>query len=101
LTCITPNSLLELLLEARRRPALAAVLAGLETTAFASTAQLHEDLVTLATPQAIANLITLYGGTLFSLVTRPVEHLDKSSVRGLAEAMVRVSSCTGPSTTPR
>ncbi|PWV46854.1 TetR/AcrR family transcriptional regulator [Nocardiopsis sp. L17-MgMaSL7] len=82
-------AILELQLEARRRPALAAVLAGLSDTALASTARLHEDLGTLASETAVSTLITLYGGALFTLTTRPEELLDRASVRALTEAMVR------------
>ena len=79
----------ELQLEARRRPALAAVLARLTETASTSTAQLHEELGTGASPEEIGALITLYGGALFTLTMSPVELLDKSAVRALVEAMVR------------
>ncbi|WP_017586376.1 TetR/AcrR family transcriptional regulator [Nocardiopsis ganjiahuensis] len=89
-------AIFELQLEARRRPALAAVLAELEGTAFAGTARLHEDLGTGASPEAIATLITLYGGALFTLTARPVELLDKASVRTLTEAMVRGALAPGP-----
>lgn len=82
-------AVLELQLEARRRPALAAALTGLWNTAFTSTAELHEDLGTLASETSISTLITLYGGALFTLATRPVELLDQASVRTLTEAMVR------------
>lgn len=82
-------AIFELQLEARRRPALAAALAGLTETAFASTAQLHEDLGTGASPEEIGTLITLYGGALFTLTMSPAELLDRSSVRALVEAMVR------------
>jgi DNA-binding transcriptional regulator YbjK len=82
-------AIFELQLEARRRPALAATLAGLTETAFAGTAQLHKELGTGASPEEIGTLITLYGGALFTLTTSPVELLERPSVRALVEAMVR------------
>lgn len=81
-------AILELQLEARRRPALASVLARLEGSALAGTVQLHDDLGTLASERTVSTLITLYGGALFTLTTRPVELLDRESVRTLTEAMV-------------
>ncbi|TDC43748.1 TetR family transcriptional regulator [Actinomadura sp. KC345] len=86
---------LELLLEARRRPRLAAALAGLEDTAFVSTARLHAELRTALPETAIRTLITLYAGTLFTLVALPSESLDEAAVRTLAEAMVRGAFATG------
>ena len=88
-------AIFELQLEARRRPALAAVFAEIESTAFAGTAQLHEGLGTGASPEVIATLITLYGGALFTLTSRPVELLDRASVRTLTEAMVRGAFALG------
>lgn len=85
----------ELQLEARRRPALAAALAGLENTAFAGTAEMHGELRTALPETAIRTLIALYAGTLFTLVAHPAETLDRGAVRTLAEAMVRGAFATG------
>ncbi|OLT22727.1 TetR family transcriptional regulator [Actinomadura sp. CNU-125] len=79
----------ELQLEARRRPALAAALAGLENAALLSTTELHGELRTPMSEGAIRTLITLYSGTLFTLVALPAGSLREGAVRTLAEAMVR------------
>ncbi|WP_435108945.1 TetR/AcrR family transcriptional regulator [Nocardiopsis synnemataformans] len=79
----------ELQLEARRRPALAAVLARLGATALADTAGLHDEMGTGVPEAAVSVLISLYSGTLFNLVTLPADLLDRERVRTLAEAMVR------------
>ncbi|NKY97865.1 TetR/AcrR family transcriptional regulator [Nocardiopsis alborubida] len=79
----------ELQLEARRRPALAAVLARLGATALADTAGLHDEMGTGVPEAAVSVLISLYSGTLFNLVTLPADLLDRERVRVLAEAMVR------------
>lgn len=82
-------AIFELRMEARRRPALEAVLGRLERTAVADTVQLHEVLGTSVPEGAVATLATLYGGALFTLVTGPVEALDEAGVRALVAAMVR------------
>ncbi|MFE9243759.1 TetR/AcrR family transcriptional regulator [Nocardiopsis sp. NPDC006938] len=79
----------ELQMEARRSPRLAAVLGRLEEATYSSTVRLHEDLGTLATKDTVATLGALYAGALFTLVTRPVEQVDRAAVRALVEAMVR------------
>lgn len=79
----------ELQLEARRRPALAAVLARLGATALADTAGLHDEMGTGVSEAAVSVLISLYSGTLFNLVTLPADLLDRERVGALAEAMVR------------
>lgn len=79
----------ELQLEARRRPALAAVLARLSATALADTTGLHDEMGTGVPEAAVSVLINLYSGTLFNLVTLPADLLDRERVGVLAEAMVR------------
>lgn len=79
----------ELQLEARRRPALAAVLARLSATALADTTGLHDEMGTGVPEAAVSVLINLYSGTLFNLVTLPADLLDRERVGALAEAMVR------------
>ncbi|ACQ79352.1 transcriptional regulator, TetR family [Beutenbergia cavernae DSM 12333] len=79
----------ELQLEARRRPTLAAALAGFEGTSLTHTTALHGELGLPPTPGAVQTLITLYGGALFTLVASPAQAVDPASVRRLAAAMVR------------
>ncbi|MFL1429306.1 MULTISPECIES: TetR/AcrR family transcriptional regulator [unclassified Nocardiopsis] len=81
-------AIFELRMEARRRPALEAVLGRLERTAVADTVGLHAALGTSVSEGAVANLATLYGGALFTLVTGPVGAFDEAGVRGLVAAMV-------------
>jgi AcrR family transcriptional regulator len=82
-------AIFELHLEARRRPALAAVLARLSATALADTIGLHDEMGTPVPESAVPVLLTLYTGTLFNLVTLPVGLLDREQVDRLATAMVR------------
>ncbi|WP_019607284.1 TetR/AcrR family transcriptional regulator [Nocardiopsis sp. CNS-639] len=79
----------ELRLEARRRPALAAVLARLSATALADTTGLHDEMGTGVPEDAVPVLVDLYSGALFNLVTLPADLLDRERVGVLAEAMVR------------
>ncbi|RKS08784.1 TetR family transcriptional regulator [Nocardiopsis sp. Huas11] len=82
----------ELHMEARRRPALAAVLARLGDAALADTTGLHDTMGTPVPEAAVPVLISLYSGTLFTLVTLPAEQLDRERVRTLAGAMVRAAA---------
>ncbi|MBV2362739.1 TetR/AcrR family transcriptional regulator [Streptomonospora nanhaiensis] len=85
----------ELQLEARRHPALATALARLSGTALADTTGLHGDLGTSLPQSAIRTLITLYAGTLFTLVVPPASAPDKAAVHTLAQAMVRGALAVG------
>ncbi|MFE5294568.1 TetR/AcrR family transcriptional regulator [Isoptericola sp. NPDC056618] len=80
----------ELQLEARRRPALAAALAGLATQASDLTAAMHADTGLDVDPAAVPTLILLYGGALLTLVTGAVP-VDAATTRRLARAMVHGS----------
>lgn len=88
----------ELQLEARRRPALAAALAGLATQASDLTAAMHADTGLDVDPAAVPTLIVLYGGTLLTLVTGAVP-VDAATTRRLARAMVHGS--LAPADRPR
>ncbi|GAB3732227.1 TetR/AcrR family transcriptional regulator [Nocardiopsis oceani] len=98
-------AIFELRLAARRFPALAEVLARLEGTAVADTAVLHEVLGTPVSEvaasevavleEAVSNLVTLYGGALFTLVTGPEGAFDKEGVRGLVATMVHGALAEG------
>lgn len=77
----------ELQLEARRRPALAAALAGLATQASDLTAAMHADTGLDVDPAAVPTLVLLYGGALLTLVTGAAP-VDAATTRRLARAMV-------------
>lgn len=81
-------AIFELRMEARRRPALEAVLGRLERAAVADTVGLHAALGTSVPDEAVAALATLYGGALFTLVTGPTGVFDRAGVRRLVAAMV-------------
>jgi AcrR family transcriptional regulator len=82
-------AIFELRLESLRRPALAATLTALSDATVAFTRQHHADLDLAIPPEAVATMVALYGGALFSLVSAPPEEVDPVAVRGLAEAIVR------------
>ena len=81
-------AVVELLLEARRRPALAAALAGMQEIATGLTAGLHARLGLPIPASAVPVLIALYEGALFALLTAPAEHATEASARALARAIV-------------
>jgi AcrR family transcriptional regulator len=78
----------ELLFEARRRPALAAALAGLAEDATQFTAGLHARLGLPIPGSAVPTLIALYEGALFILLTTPPEHISEDTAHALAHAIV-------------
>lgn len=82
------QAIYELQLESVRRPALASALAGLADSSARLTALQHTEQGLPIPAEAIPALMTLYGGTLFTLITTPVEHLSAPFVRGLAHAIV-------------
>jgi hypothetical protein len=83
------RAIYELQLEAVRRPALASALAGLQDSSIGSTADHHGALGLPIPTEAIPTLVTLYGGTLFVLVTTPVDRISRELVEPLAHAIVR------------
>ncbi|GAA1738600.1 TetR/AcrR family transcriptional regulator [Isoptericola hypogeus] len=85
----------ELQLEARRRPALAATMAGLATQASDLTALMHADNGLDVDPAAVPTLVVLYGGALLTLVTGSVP-VDDATTRRLARAIVHGSLATPP-----
>lgn len=82
-------AIFELRLESLRRPALAATLLALSDATVAFTRQHHAGLDLAIPPEAVATMVALYGGALFSLVSAPPGDVDPAAVRGLAEAIVR------------
>ena len=81
-------AVIELQLEARRRPALAAALAALQETSISFTAGVHAQLSLPIPAERIPTLITLYYGAMFALVTAPPETIDENSVSSIARAIV-------------
>jgi DNA-binding transcriptional regulator YbjK len=82
------QAIYELQLEALRRPALASALGGLHHASTQLTADHHTALGLPIPTETIPTLVTLYGGTLFTLVTTPAEHINRQLVHGLARALV-------------
>ncbi|MEU5993924.1 TetR family transcriptional regulator [Spirillospora sp. NPDC047418] len=78
----------ELTLEATRRPRLREALAHLEEPTLDFTVQMHRDLGLETSRAQVQALITLYGATLFGLVTRPAETVTLEEARTLTRAMV-------------
>jgi AcrR family transcriptional regulator len=81
-------AVVELLLEARRRPALAAALAGLQEIATGFTAGLHAELGLPIPATAVPILMALYEGALFTLLTALPEQATEDAARTLAHAIV-------------
>jgi AcrR family transcriptional regulator len=82
-------AIFELRLESLRRPALVATLESLSDATVAFTQRHHADLDLAIPPEAVATMVALYGGALFSLVSAPAGEVHPAAVRGLAEAIVR------------
>ena len=82
-------AIFELRLESLRRPALARALEALRDATVAFTKQHHADHDLNIPPAAVATMVALYGGALFSLVTAPEGEVDAAAVRALAETIVR------------
>jgi AcrR family transcriptional regulator len=82
------QAIYELQLEALRRPALASALAGLADRSTRLAGDHHTTFGLPIPTETIPTLITLYGGTLFTLVTTPVERISEQFVHDLAHAIV-------------
>jgi DNA-binding transcriptional regulator YbjK len=79
----------ELTLEASRQPALAEAMARLGLAALESTVAEHRALGLPTTPEQVQALMTLFGGTLLTLVTGPPEAITPEATLALARYMVR------------
>lgn len=82
-------AIFELRLESLRRPALAEALDRLMNALAAFTTAHHAELRLDIPPAAVPQLMVLYGGALFTLVTAPPGSLTESMTRDLATAIVR------------
>ena len=88
----------ELTLEASRQPALAGALAQLGIATLESTVAEHRALGLPTTPEQVQALMTLFGGTLLTLVTGPPEAITPQATQALAQAIVRGVLGAGPDT---
>jgi DNA-binding transcriptional regulator YbjK len=78
----------ELTLEQTRRPALRESLSCIARTTLDATVAHHRMLGLDSTPAQVKELMTLFGGALFALVTGPPEEVTPEATRILARAMV-------------
>jgi DNA-binding transcriptional regulator YbjK len=81
-------AIFELTLEATRRPGLARSMAELGAAALETTIAEHRALGLATSPQQVQVLITLFGGTLLTLVTGPPEAVTRDGALALSRAMV-------------
>jgi hypothetical protein len=86
----------ELTLAASRQPALAETLAQLGIATLQSTVAEHRALDLPTTAGQVQALMTLFGGTLLTLVTGPPEAITPQATLALARAIVRGVLGTGP-----
>jgi DNA-binding transcriptional regulator YbjK len=86
----------ELTLEASRQPALAGALARVGLATLESTVAEHRALGLPTTPEQVQALMTLFGGTLLTLVTGPPEAITPQATLTLAQAIVRGVLGAGP-----
>jgi hypothetical protein len=78
----------ELALESTRQPALAAALARLSADALGSTLAEHRALGLDTTPEQVQALISLYNGTLLTLVIAPPGTVTPEATLALARSLV-------------
>ncbi|MEV6864816.1 TetR family transcriptional regulator [Streptosporangium subroseum] len=88
-------AIFELQLEAVRRPALAAALAGLQEVAVRFTAEYHDQLGLKISREKVPALITLYGSALFALVSAPAGSVTRPVVEDIVDTMVYGSAASG------
>lgn len=82
-------ALFELRLESLRRPALAEALLRLQRSMAAFTTHHHAQLRLDLPPAAVPQLLFLYGGALFTLVTAPPGSVTEAQTHELAGAIIR------------
>lgn len=88
----------ELTLEATRQPGLAQSMSQLGNGALEATVAEHRALGLPTSPQQAQALITLFGGTLLTLVTGPAEAITRESTLTLARCIVSGVLGTAPQT---
>jgi DNA-binding transcriptional regulator YbjK len=79
----------ELTLEATRQPTLAQSLSQLAAAAMDTTIAEHRTLGLPTSPEQVHALITLFSGTLLTLVTGPPEAVTQQNALALARSLVR------------
>jgi DNA-binding transcriptional regulator YbjK len=79
----------ELTLEATRQPTLAQSMSQLAAATIDTTIAEHRTLGLSTSPEQIQALITLFGGTLLTLVTGPPEAVTRQNALALARYLVR------------
>lgn len=82
-------AIFELRLESLRRPAIAEALVRLQNSMAAFTMDHHAQLRLELPPAAVPQLLFLYGGALFTLVTAPPGSVTEAQTHELAAAIVR------------
>jgi Tetracyclin repressor-like, C-terminal domain len=78
----------ELTLEQTRRPVLRESLSCIARTTLDATVEHHRMLALDSTPAQVKQLITLFGGALFALVTGPPDEVTPEQTGKLATSMV-------------
>ena len=81
-------AIFELTLEATRSPGLARSMAEVGAAALETTVAEHGALGLATSPEQVQALITMFGGTLLTLVTAPPEAVTRDGTLALARAMV-------------
>jgi hypothetical protein len=82
-------AIFELQLESLRRPALAEALVRLQSSVAAFTTDHHAQLRLELPPAAVPQLLSLYGGAVFTLVTAPPGSVTEAQTHELAAAIIR------------
>lgn len=82
------RAMFELILEATRRPALSHTLSGIATATQQTIVEHHRTLGLKTSPEQAQALMTLYGGTLFALVTGPPQSITPDTTHTLARHMI-------------
>jgi DNA-binding transcriptional regulator YbjK len=82
------RAIFELLLEATRQPVLGHTLSGIATRTLQTIGGHHRTLGFTTSPEQAQALMTLYGGTLFALVTGPPQSVTPDITRSLSTYMI-------------
>ncbi|MGH3248990.1 MAG: TetR/AcrR family transcriptional regulator [Trebonia sp.] len=86
----------ELALESTRQPALAEAMSRLGAAALGTTIAEHRSLGLATTPEQVQSLITLYNGTLLTLIAAPPGTVTREVTFALARCLVTGTLGTAP-----